>query len=151
MDGVGYSLGGSKVVAEDAVVLGARSDQPFLTVREVPSGCRSPSLVLSLEAVSTRTGWGFDRKLTAAEVPWSVDAPHWIGFHDRDIAMDNGSVERLLTRQGHRRFALTDYRLRPALLPPRASPQTDCVPAETLGDLDGLLLGFRIGLVQGPG
>jgi peptidoglycan/xylan/chitin deacetylase (PgdA/CDA1 family) len=60
----------------------------------------SPSLVLSLEAVSTRTGWGFDRKLTADDVPWSVDAPHWIGFHDRDIALDNGSVERLLTDLG---------------------------------------------------
>jgi peptidoglycan/xylan/chitin deacetylase (PgdA/CDA1 family) len=62
--------------------------------------CLSPDLVLSLESVSTRTSWGYDRKLTAAQIPWSVDAPHWIGFHDRDVALDSGSVERLLRDLG---------------------------------------------------
>jgi hypothetical protein len=60
----------------------------------------SPELVISLESVSSRTSWGFDKRLTASDIPWSVDAPHWIGFHDRDIAMDKGSVERLLTALG---------------------------------------------------
>ncbi len=60
----------------------------------------SPALVLSLEGVSTRTSWGYDKKLNAAMVPWSTDAPHWIGFHDRDIAMDKTCVERLLTDLG---------------------------------------------------
>ncbi len=60
----------------------------------------SPTLVLSLEGVSTRTSWGYDKKLTGAMVPWSTDAPHWIGFHDRDIAMDKTCVERLLTDLG---------------------------------------------------
>ena len=64
----------------------------------------SPSLVISLETVSTRTSWGYDKKLTAAMIPWTIDAPHWIGFHDRDIAMDNACVERLLTDLGDIRY-----------------------------------------------
>ncbi|MBI4875249.1 MAG: hypothetical protein HY822_11510 [Acidobacteria bacterium] len=86
----------------------------------------SPGLVLSLESVSTRTSWGYDRKLTAAEVPWSVDGPHWIGFHDRDVALDIGSVERLLTGlgEGVRYMSGAEY--------------TAYLHAQVTGDLNGL-------------
>ena len=59
-----------------------------------------PDLVVSLESVSRRSSWDYDRKVTAADIQWTVDAPFWLGFHDRDLAMDNGSIARLLADLG---------------------------------------------------
>ncbi|MBM3746264.1 MAG: hypothetical protein FJW34_10750 [Acidobacteria bacterium] len=71
----------------------------------------SADLVLSLEGVSNRGGWEYTRSLTAADIPWSVDAPYWLGFHDRDVAMDRACVERLLTSlgQGVRYMSGSEY------------------------------------------
>ncbi|MFB3826589.1 MAG: hypothetical protein ACE15B_07455 [Bryobacteraceae bacterium] len=55
--------------------------------------------VIALGALSART-WAFDRKITAADVPWTVDGPYFLAFHDRDVAMDATAVERLLTALG---------------------------------------------------
>jgi hypothetical protein len=61
-------------------------------------------LVLSLDSVSRRKAWNYQQNLKAAEVPWSVDAPTWIGFHDRDLALDPASVGRLLDELGDVRY-----------------------------------------------
>ncbi len=55
-----------------------------------------PDFVVSLESVSRRSSWDYDRRVTAADIPWTVDAPFWLGFHDRDLALDNNSIARLL-------------------------------------------------------
>lgn len=60
----------------------------------------SPERVILLEPVSRKFGWAFDRKLTAKDIPWSDDAPHWVGSHDRDLAMDSGAFARLLSDLG---------------------------------------------------
>ncbi len=60
----------------------------------------SPELVISLEGVSRRGAWDYDRRVTGADIPWTIDAPYWLGFHDRDLALDNGSIERLLSDLG---------------------------------------------------
>jgi hypothetical protein len=57
-------------------------------------------LVLSLESVSRRKAWNYRQAMQPADVPWSVDAPVWVGFHDRDLALDPGSVARLLDGLG---------------------------------------------------
>jgi hypothetical protein len=57
-------------------------------------------MVLSLESVSRRSSWQYDRRVTGADIPWSIDAPYWLGFHDRDLALDKGSFERLMNDLG---------------------------------------------------
>ena len=59
-----------------------------------------PDLVVSLEPISRRKPWAYNERITAADVPWTIDAPAWIGFHDRDLAMDHSSVARLLDALG---------------------------------------------------
>lgn len=59
-----------------------------------------PDLVLSLQNVAPFLKWAFNQRLTAAEIPWTVDAPIWVGFHDRDLSMDVRSIERLLNGLG---------------------------------------------------
>jgi len=60
----------------------------------------APDLVVSLAHAAPFSRWAFDRRLRAADIPWTIDAPAWVGFHDRDLAMDAGSVERLLNDLG---------------------------------------------------
>ncbi|MDA2939024.1 polysaccharide deacetylase family protein, partial [Acidobacteria bacterium AH-259-A15] len=57
-------------------------------------------LVIVMAPVIQAVSWAFDKKLTAADVPWTVDGPCFIAFHDRDVAMDPPSVERLLKDLG---------------------------------------------------
>jgi hypothetical protein len=59
-----------------------------------------PDLALSLEPVSYRKPWAYNQSITASDVPWTNDAPVWIGFHDRDLAMDHSAVGRLLDALG---------------------------------------------------
>jgi peptidoglycan/xylan/chitin deacetylase (PgdA/CDA1 family) len=59
-----------------------------------------PDLAISLESVSRRGSWEYTKRVTAADIPWTIDAPYWLGFHDRDIALENGSVARLLKELG---------------------------------------------------
>jgi peptidoglycan/xylan/chitin deacetylase (PgdA/CDA1 family) len=60
----------------------------------------SPELSISLESVSKRGAWEYNKRITAADVPWSIDAPYWIGFHDRDLSMEQGAFARLLDDLG---------------------------------------------------
>jgi hypothetical protein len=56
--------------------------------------------VISLEPVSRRKGWAYNQPITAADIPWTIDAPAWLGFHDRDLALDHSAVSRLLDALG---------------------------------------------------
>jgi peptidoglycan/xylan/chitin deacetylase (PgdA/CDA1 family) len=57
-------------------------------------------LAVSLEAVSRRKAWAYNQRIAATEIPWTVDAPAWLGFHDRDLSLDHASVARLLDGLG---------------------------------------------------
>jgi peptidoglycan/xylan/chitin deacetylase (PgdA/CDA1 family) len=59
-----------------------------------------PEMAISLESVSRRGAWDYDKRITAADLAWTPDAPFWLGFHDRDLALDPPSFERLLTGLG---------------------------------------------------
>ena len=57
-------------------------------------------LAVSLESVSPHTSWRYDKRITAAEIPWTIDAPAWLGFHDRDLSLDHAAIGRLLDDLG---------------------------------------------------
>jgi len=57
-------------------------------------------LVLSLDPVSRRRAWKYNQQLAAADLPWGIDGPTWLSFHDRDLSLDHGSVARLLDTLG---------------------------------------------------
>jgi hypothetical protein len=57
-------------------------------------------LAVSLESVSRRGSWEYNRRVTGAEIPWTVDAPYWLGFHDRDLSLDHAGIGRLLDDLG---------------------------------------------------
>jgi len=59
-----------------------------------------PDMVVSLEPISHRKPWAYNEPITAGGVPWTIDAPVWIGFHDRDLALDHSAVARLLDALG---------------------------------------------------
>jgi hypothetical protein len=50
--------------------------------------------------VIQRGGWDYAKRIRASEIPWTGDAPYWLLFHDRDLAMDPGSIARLLADLG---------------------------------------------------
>ncbi|MEK7403753.1 MAG: hypothetical protein AAB225_01465 [Acidobacteriota bacterium] len=68
-------------------------------------------LVVAMGPVVPNGGWAFNRRLTAADVPWTVDGPYFLTFHDRDLAMDAGSIARLLDDlgQGVRYMSANEY------------------------------------------
>jgi hypothetical protein len=57
-------------------------------------------LAVSLEPISKWKPWVYNEPISATEVPWTIDAPVWLGFHDRDLALDHDSVARLLNILG---------------------------------------------------
>jgi len=57
-------------------------------------------LCFLLEPVSPRLEWNYAARLFAAEIPWTIDAPAWIGSHDRDVSVDVHSYARLLDDLG---------------------------------------------------
>jgi peptidoglycan/xylan/chitin deacetylase (PgdA/CDA1 family) len=57
-------------------------------------------LAISLESVSRRKAWAYNQRITAADIPWTVDAPAWLGFHDRDLSMDHAAIGRMLDDLG---------------------------------------------------
>lgn len=59
-----------------------------------------PDLVIRMAPVIQRGSWDFRKRLSADEIPWTVDGPYWLLFHDRDLAMDVRSIERLLNDLG---------------------------------------------------
>jgi hypothetical protein len=63
-----------------------------------------PDFVIDLRPVLPRGGWAYNLEFDPAEVSWSVDAPYYLVFHDRDVAMDPGSIARLLDALGNVRY-----------------------------------------------
>jgi len=57
-------------------------------------------LALAMEQVVRSGGWAHNRTLTGKDIPWTVDAPQFLVFHDRDISVDITAAERLLTNLG---------------------------------------------------
>jgi hypothetical protein len=57
-------------------------------------------LALSMEQVAREETWAHDRSISATDIPWTIDAPHSLIFHDRDVSIDSTAAERLLTALG---------------------------------------------------
>jgi hypothetical protein len=57
-------------------------------------------LVISLEPISKRKPWAYNQPISERDVPWTADAPTWISFHDRDLAMDHTAIARMLDALG---------------------------------------------------
>jgi hypothetical protein len=57
-------------------------------------------MALAMEQVVRTSSWAHDRSLTAADIAWTIDAPQFLVFHDRDVSIDITSVDRLLTKLG---------------------------------------------------
>jgi hypothetical protein len=56
-------------------------------------------MALDMEQVALDGGWAHDRP-APPEIRWTVDAPHSLIFHDRDVSIDITAAERLLTGLG---------------------------------------------------
>jgi hypothetical protein len=56
-------------------------------------------LVIALTTLS-QTTWSYETKISAADIPWTTDGPYFLAFHDRDVSLDPGCVERLLSALG---------------------------------------------------
>jgi hypothetical protein len=57
-------------------------------------------LALAMEQVVRSGSWAHDRPLPPRDITWSIDAPQFLIFHDRDVSLDATAVERLLTSLG---------------------------------------------------
>jgi peptidoglycan/xylan/chitin deacetylase (PgdA/CDA1 family) len=56
--------------------------------------------VIALGPVAPQISWAYDKQLSPSEIPWTVDGPVFLAFHDRDVAKDMSAVERLLNGIG---------------------------------------------------
>ena len=54
-------------------------------------------VIPSMEPVVLSGGWKYDQKLTGNDIPWTIDSPYFLIFHDRDVSMDTNALENLLT------------------------------------------------------
>jgi len=57
-------------------------------------------LAVALEQVVRSGSWAHHRSLTANDIAWTIDAPQFLVFHDRDVSIDISAVDRLLTNLG---------------------------------------------------
>ncbi len=57
-------------------------------------------LALDMEQVVLDGSWAHDRPVNAAAIPWTIDAPQSLIFHDRDVSIDITAADRLLTGLG---------------------------------------------------
>jgi hypothetical protein len=57
-------------------------------------------LALAMEQVVRSSSWAHDRPLPPRDIAWTIDAPQFLIFHDRDVSLDPTAVERLLTSLG---------------------------------------------------
>jgi hypothetical protein len=56
--------------------------------------------VINLQPVLPRAGWAYNRTISPQDLAWTIDAPHYLVFHDRDLSVDPTSPERLLRSLG---------------------------------------------------
>jgi peptidoglycan/xylan/chitin deacetylase (PgdA/CDA1 family) len=59
-----------------------------------------PDRVIALGPAAPYANWSYEKGLPAGGILWSADGPAFVAFHDRDVAMDADSVERLLGQLG---------------------------------------------------
>jgi hypothetical protein len=57
-------------------------------------------LALDMEQLVLDGSWAHDRTINPTDIPWTIDAPHSLIFHDRDVSIDITAAERLLTALG---------------------------------------------------
>jgi hypothetical protein len=57
-------------------------------------------VIRSMDPVVLGGSWQYDKSLTKEDLPWTIDSPYFLVFHDRDVSIDAGAVERLLTNLG---------------------------------------------------
>jgi hypothetical protein len=62
--------------------------------------CLGKDLALAMEQVVHSGSWAHDRSLAAGDIAWTIDAPQFLIFHDRDVSLDVTAVDRLLTSLG---------------------------------------------------
>ena len=59
-----------------------------------------PDFVINLQPVLPRVSWAHNQTISPQNLAWTVDAPHYLVFHDRDLSVDPTSPERLLRSLG---------------------------------------------------
>jgi hypothetical protein len=59
-----------------------------------------PDYVINLLPVLPRGGWDHTKTLSPNDIPWTVDAPYYLIFHDKDLADEPASIARLLDGLG---------------------------------------------------
>jgi hypothetical protein len=57
-------------------------------------------MALDMEQLVLDGSWAHDRAIDPATIPWTIDAPQSLIFHDRDVSIDITAAERLLTGLG---------------------------------------------------
>jgi hypothetical protein len=57
-------------------------------------------VALAIGQVARNGGWAHNRQLAGKDIPWTIDAPYFLVFHDRDISIDGTAADRLLTNLG---------------------------------------------------
>jgi hypothetical protein len=68
-------------------------------------------MVIALSPIVQRNTWQYDRKIDASSIAWTIDAPAFLIFHDRDVSLDIRAAERLLSSlgEGVRYMAASEY------------------------------------------
>ena len=59
-----------------------------------------PDYVINLLPVLPRGTWAHGQTLSPKDIPWTIDAPYYLVFHDKDLADDPASVGSLLDGLG---------------------------------------------------
>ena len=59
-----------------------------------------PDYVINLLPVLPRGSWAHGQTLSPKDIPWTIDAPYYLVFHDKDLADDPASVGGLLDGLG---------------------------------------------------
>jgi hypothetical protein len=67
--------------------------------------------VVALSPIALRHTWRYDQKIDSSAIAWTIDAPSFLIFHDRDVSLDIQAAERLLTSLGPgiRYMAASEY------------------------------------------
>jgi hypothetical protein len=56
-------------------------------------------VIANMAPIVLRGSWAYNKPLPL-HIPWTVDSPSWIVFHDRDISLDITAAQRLLESLG---------------------------------------------------
>lgn len=67
--------------------------------------------VVALSPIARRHTWRYEEKIDSSAIAWTIDAPSFLIFHDRDVSLDIQAAERLLSSlgEGIRYMAASEY------------------------------------------